>query len=107
MPCDTSQDLTPAKRQRMTDAVERLNKALGNNEVTLVIGAAGSIAFKGWNEREGVADLCAFRRLAASNSANLRRAIMRAEAVSGKTINQRAIINGVHSHDGGKTWGTH
>ena len=107
MPCDTNVNLTPVQRKRMTDAVERLNKALGNNEVTLVIGPSGSVAFKGWNEREGVADLCAFRRLAAMNSASLRRAIMRAEVTSGRKLDQRAIINGVHSHDGGKTWGTH
>lgn len=106
MPC-AALATTPQARARQQSAVERLEKALGNNEAQLVIGAAGSIAFKGWTDREGVSDLCAYRRLAASNSPTLRRAIMRAEAMSGRKINERAIAAGMHSHDAGATWGTH
>jgi len=106
MPCD-SQATTPQARARQQTAIKRLAAALGNNEAQLVIGAAGSIAFKGWTEREGVSDLCAYRRLAAANSPTLRRAIMRAEAISGRKIDQRSIAAGMHSHDGGQTWGDH
>jgi len=106
MPCD-SQATTPQARARQQTAIERLARALGNNEATVVIGASGSIAFRGWNEREGVSDLCAYRRLAASNSPTLRRAIMRAEAMAGRKIDPRAIASGMHSHDSGATWSTH
>lgn len=91
----------------MDRAIKRLNAALGAGTAQVVIGAAGSIAFKGWNEREGVSDLCAYRALAASNSPELRRAVMRAEAMSGRKLDTRAVASGVHSHDGGSTWGSH
>jgi hypothetical protein len=107
MPCISQPNLTPVQVVEMSDAIKRLEKALGNNEASLVIGTAGSIAFKGWNDRAGVSDLCAFRKLASSNSATLRRAIARAEAIAGRSIDQRSINAGVHSHDGGKTWGKH
>ncbi len=106
MPC-AALATTPQARARQQSAIERLDKALGNNEAQLVVGASGSIAFKGWTEREGIADLCAYRRLAASNSPALRRAIMRAEAMSGRKIDPRAIASGMHSHDQGATWSTH
>lgn len=106
MPCTSQPNLTQVQQARMAEAVRRLETALGNNSASLVVGASGSIAFKGWNDREGVSDLCAYRKLAASNSAALRRAIMRAEAMGAK-INPRAIAAGVHSHDSGHTWSTH
>lgn len=107
MPCDSQVNLTVQAKARMTAALERLEAALGNNEAQLVIGAAGSIAFKGWRDNGGLSDLCAYRRLASSNSAALRRAVFRAEALAGRQINPRAVAVGVHSHDQGATWGTH
>jgi len=106
MPCIAAAT-TPEARVRQQSAIERLERALGSNEAQLVIGASGSIAFKGWTDRAGVSDLCAYRKLASSNSATLRRAIMRAEAMAGRKIDARAIATGHHSHDGGATWGTH
>lgn len=31
----------------------------------------------------------------------------RAEVTAGRTLDQRAIASGQHSHDGGRTWGAH
>jgi hypothetical protein len=31
----------------------------------------------------------------------------RAEAIAGRTVDARTIAAGVHSHDGGRTWGNH
>jgi hypothetical protein len=106
MPCTTNPILTPTQRDRQRQALARLQAAIGAGTVQVVI-AKGSIAFKGWaaEDREGVADLCAYRALA--NTPEVRRAVIRAEAATGQRIDPRAIASGMHSHDGGRTWGTH
>lgn len=105
MPCDTIRE--PVKLIQMASALDRLQKALGAGAVSVVIGVRGSIAFKGWDERGGLTDLCAYRKLAARSSPELRKALARAEAVYGRKVNEQAMAAGVHSHDGGKTWGSH
>ena len=107
MPCTSQPTASTLQRQRILDAIKRLDLGLEAGAIKPVIGAAGSIAFHGWGDREGVSDLCAYRALAAANSPALRRAVMRAEAISGRRLDARAIGAGVHSHDGGATWGTH
>ena len=104
MPCDTQKNLTPTQKSRMDAAVKRLDAALAAGTVSLVVGATGAIAFKGWQDKEGVADVCAYRKLLSSNSAALRRALASAEARAGRSVDQRAIAAGVHSHDGGDTF---
>lgn len=107
MPCITQPNLTEQQKARMDAAIARLDAALAAGTASAVIGAGGSIAFKGWGAREGVSDLCAYRKLASENSPALRRAIMRAEVTAGRKIDPLAMAAGVHSHDGGHTWGTH
>lgn len=108
MPCDTRIDESELSRRRMQDALKRLDAALGAGTVSVVVGAQGGIAFKGWTEgREGWSDVCAYRRLASGNSPALRKALARAEALAGRKADPRAIGAGLHSHDGGQTWGTH
>ena len=107
MPCTTQPNLTEIQKARMDAAVARLDAALAAGTASAVIGASGSIAFKGWGAREGVSDLCAYRKLASANSPALRRAIMRAEVMAGRKLDERAILAGVHSHDGGRTFSTH
>ncbi len=105
MPCMTQPNLTPTAKQAQAEAVKRLETALGAGAVKVVIGNNGALAFNGWTERGGVSDLCAYRAL--SNSPALRKAIARAEAMSGRTLNRQAIAAGHHSHDGGHSWGQH
>ncbi len=107
MPCLTQPNMTPVQKQGPRDAIKRLESAIGAGTVRVIIGRSGGIAFSGWAEadRRGVSDLCAYRALA--NSPELRRATMRAEALAGRKIDPRAIASGMHSHDGGNTWGTH
>ena len=107
MPCMDRPNLTVAQKADQQSALARLGAALANGSVTVIIGAQGGIAFKGWTDTRGVSDLCAYRALTAANSAPLRRALARAEAMTGRKVNQAAISQGMHSHDGGKTWGTH
>lgn len=109
MPCDyVRPNITPEKRKaEVKDALAKLERALALGDVTLKVGPTGSIAFVGWDKarRNGVTDLCAYRKLLASGSADLRKAQARAEALSGTKVNPRAIATGEHSHDEGKTWG--
>lgn len=107
MPCITNPDLTPSAKQLQRDAIDRLQKALGSGTVRIVVGRDGAVAFAGWrdDERNGVSDLCAYRSIA--NTPEARRALLRAEALSGNRMDPRAIASGLHSHDGGSTWSRH
>lgn len=107
MPCDTRlrQGQTLSERIDQIDAaLKRLEKYLQGGNVKLNIGPTGGIAFAGWADRDDVTDVCAFRTLQAQNSSALRMAVARAEALSGRKVNQRAIVAGHHSHDGGGSW---
>lgn len=107
MPCTTQPNLTKTQRDRMQDAITRLGSGLANGTASVVVGPTGGISFRGWENKEGVSDLCAYRALAASNSPSLRRSLARAEVTAGRSLDQRAIASGVHSHDQGQTWGSH
>lgn len=109
MPCDTRLKPRQTIQQRATEvraAVDRLSKGLSSGKIKPKIGPQGAIAFEGFtdNERDGVTDACAYRRLMVSGSATAKAAIARAEQLSGRTVNRQALTNGHHSHDGGKTW---
>lgn len=110
MPCDTFIRLgeTPAiQKKRVQSALERLEAALSSGAVKVKVGANGALTFTGWSgkDRDGISDLCAYRKLSTKGSPSLRSAIARAEVTAGRKIDERVIASGVHSHDGGKTWG--
>lgn len=109
MPCTFDAEESPIQAAAQGKAVKRLEELLTAAGVQVVIGERGSLAFKGWQaeDRAGLSDLCAYRRLLAMNSPALRRAVARAEAISGRKLDQRTIAAGLHSHDEGKTWGSH
>ena len=110
MPCDSTprrkgQSLTERKAE-VSAAVSALDRALLRRTVRPVIGPQGAVTFAGWESgREGVTDACAYRRIMATGSALARAEIARAEAMAGRTVNRQAIAAGIHSHDGGQTWG--
>lgn len=105
MPCTTI-NMTDRVKATQEQALERLRKALATGTASVVVGPNGGVAFRGWpGERGMLFDLCAYRKLLASNSPELRRALAKAEAMSGQKVNQATIAAGVHSHDGGQTWG--
>ena len=89
---------------QLKTALDRLEKYLDDGTVNVVIAADGAVAFRGWEDNDGVADVCAFRRLSIENSFALRSAISRAESLTGRKVNQHAVAAGHHSHDGGETW---
>jgi len=92
------------RMKEISAALLQLESQLQSSSVKVQIGATGAVAFTGWNDRRKISDACAFRSLTAKNSWALRQAVARAEAMSGRKVNQRAVAAGVHSHDGGRTW---
>lgn len=112
MPCDTRLREGQKLVDRMAEvkkALEDLQRRLGQGIVSVVIAPNGAVVFKGWaqTERQDLSDACAYRTLAANGSWELRRAVAKAEAMQGRKVNPQALTAGWHSHDGGKTWGTH
>jgi hypothetical protein len=110
MPCYTktlkNQSLQ-SRQKEIEAALKRLESYLQTGTVTAQIGPQGAIVFKGWGDRDGVTDVCAYRSLSLSNSWALKQAVARAEVMSGKKVNAQAIASGLHSHDGGHTWSAH
>lgn len=107
MPCDTRLRAGQTLVQRIDQvkvALSRLERYLQTGTVRIGISTNGAIAFQGWQDRDDVSDVCAYRTLTAQSSWALRQAVARAEATSGRKVNARAVEAGVHSHDGGKSW---
>jgi hypothetical protein len=88
-------------------ALTRLEAYLQGSKVRIGIAPNGAVTFVGWQDRDDVTDVCAFRTLAAKGSWSLRQAVAKAEAMSGRKVNAQAVAAGWHTHDNGKTWGTH
>lgn len=94
--------------KRQETALDKLRAALKAGSVTLKVDrATGAVAFVNWRaeDREGLADVCTVRKLLASNSPEMRLALMKAEALAGRKMNASALAAGIHSHDGGQTFG--
>lgn len=99
----------PQRKKQIEEAVERLNKALAVGDVKLKVGPQGAVTFVGSAVAgilgaNKISDTCAYRKLLASGSPALRKAIVTAEATAGRKIDPQAVGGGTHSHDGGKTW---
>jgi hypothetical protein len=110
MPCDTrtssGQTLSERKSQVRT-AIIQLDALLKKRLVKPVVGPQGAVAFLGWPDalRGAVSDACAFRIIMATGSAIARAEIARAEQMAGRTVDRKMLTSGVHSHDGGQSWG--
>jgi hypothetical protein len=96
------------RAEEVRRAVLGLDAALRMGGVRAVVGPQGAITFAGWNnERDGVTDACAYRRIMATGSSMAKHAIARAEALAGRTVDRATLSTGLHSHDGGKSWSKH
>jgi len=110
VPCDTK--LKP--RQTISQRAEEVRKVVYDVNSLVATGRVrpvvdrrtGAIAFDGLDEniRDGVTDACMYRRLMATGSSLTKAAIQRAEQIAGRSVDRKVIANGVHSHDGGRTW---
>lgn len=112
MPCDTK--LKPKQTiQQRADEIRRmvatLASGLASNRIRVNVGPTGGVAFIGLTaeERDGVTDACAYRRLMATGSPLAKAKIAAAEALAGRSVNREAVAHGHHSHDGGRTWHNH
>ena len=109
MPCDTrlkeGQTITQRKEEVRT-AVDRIAKGLAAGRIRAQVGPQGAIAFAGITreERDGVTDACAYRRIMTTGSSLAKAAIARAEQIAGRSVDKKVIGQGVHSHNGGRTW---
>lgn len=109
MPCDTKLKPGQTIKQRIAEVremVAKLSASLAAGRVRAKVGAEGGIVFEGLTDedRNAVTDACAYRRLMVSGSALAKAKIAAAEAIAGRPVNRQAIGQGLHSHDGGKTW---
>ena len=106
MPCDTklkpNQTITQRKLE-ITEVVDRIQKGLLSGSIKLRLSPQGAVAFDGIDDgaKNNVTDACAYRRIMATGSALAKAKLQAASALLGKQV---VTTNGVHSHDGGKTW---
>lgn len=112
MPCDRKLKQNQTIQQRVTEirkVTENLVKAIAMGRVKAKVGPQGAIAFIGLSdeERDGVTDACAYRRLLTSGSPSALQAIARAEALAGRSVNRQTVAVGAHSHDNGVSWHSH
>ena len=112
MSCDTRlkpKQTISERADEVRKAAAKFANALANGSARVVIGPQGAVAFEGMSEqdRDGVSDACAYRRIMVSGSALAKAKIAAAEQRSGRAINRAVVGQGAHSHDGGKTWHSH
>ena len=112
MPCDTRLKPKQTLQQRADEVrkmVAKLGAALISGRVKAKVGPQGAIAFEGVSneDRDGVTDACAYRRLMVEGSPLARAQIARAEQMAGRSVDRSVVAHGVHSHDGGHTWHNH
>lgn len=112
MPCDTRLRKNQTISERKTEvkkAVSVLDKLIAQGQVRVKVGPQGAIAFTAWgdNERSGVTDACAYRRIMMTGSVLAKAKIAQAEAMAGRAVNKQIVGQGHHSHDGGLTWHDH
>lgn len=119
MPCDTipvdyqGRPINIERRKaEVSNAIAILDAALKKRKVKPVVGPQGAITFAGdeWAEikaRSRLTDACAYRRIMATGSALAKAEIARAEQMAGRSVDRKVLAAGIHSHDGGRTWGGH
>lgn len=112
MACDSRLRQGQSLAQRMAEvkaALARLEAQLKAKSVKVVIAPNGAVTFTGWKDtdRNGMSDACTYRTLTAAGSWELRQAVARAQAESGRQVNPQAVAAGWHSHNGGQTFEKH
>ena len=96
-----------SRNEEIKRALAKLEAELNLGRVGVKIAPNGAVAFTGWkpDDRGDVSDVCAVRTLTAEGSWAFRQALAKAEMQQGRKMNPHVVASGVHSHDGGKTWG--
>lgn len=118
MPCDTrlrDNYRNSGRRQTITErkaevkqVVYDVNSLVATGKIRPVVDKkTGAIAFEGLSDtiRDGVTDACVYRQLMTTGNTLTKMAIQRAEQLAGRTVDNKAVAQGIHSHDGGRTFG--
>jgi hypothetical protein len=105
MPCDTRlkpKQTISQRKEEITKVIARLSAGLVSGSIKVKLSPQGAIAFQGLTDqdRDGVTDACAYRRLMATGSALAKAKVQAAQTLLGKPV----LTHGAHSHDGGATW---
>jgi len=94
------------RAEEVRSAVGKLDALLKKRRVKPKVGPQGAITFDGWKDedKDGVTDACAYRRIMSTGSSLAKAEIAKAEMLAGRQVDKKIIGQGVHSHDGGETW---
>lgn len=103
MPC-TARVTTPALRLKRDRELARFREGIRNGKITAKVSPVGAVAFKGF-ESDLLSDICVMRMELARGNVDLRCTLARAEAAAGRKVSAEAVSSGLHSHDGGESWG--
>lgn len=110
MPCDSvrsnPQQTVSERMAEVRSAAARIAALLAAKKVQVKIGPQGAVTFIGISDqdRAKMTDACIYRRVMASGTHGARQAIVKAEQLAGRTVDKRVVAQGVHSHDGGRSW---
>ncbi len=111
MPCDTRLKPRQTIAERKTEIIKAIGKVQAGilkGRVKMKVGPQGAVVFEGiGEERDGLTDACIYRRIMATGSALAKAELLKAEQMSGRSVNKQVIGQGAHSHDGGVTWHNH
>ena len=111
MPCDRvrlSPEQTLAQRAaQIRKAGMAIDALIAGGQVRVKVGPQGAITFTGIPDdtRVGITDACVYRRIMTSGTHAAKQAIVKAERLAGRAVDKKVVGVGVHSHDGGRTWG--
>ena len=98
------------RKQEVKQTVTDVNSLIATGRVKVIVDKkTGAIAFVGLNaeQRNDVTDACVYRMLQTTGSTLTKLAIAKAEQLAGRPVNKQALAAGVHTHDGGASWGSH
>jgi len=96
------------RKAEVKKVIYDVNSLIASGRVKPIVDRlTGAVAFQGFDEnlRDGVTDACVYRQLMISGSSLTKAKIAQAEAIAGRSVNKQALAAGVHSHDGGQTFG--
>lgn len=111
MACETrlkNRQTLAERKAEVKKVMYDVNSLIAAGKVKPVVDRlTGAIAFQGFDDnlRDGVTDACVYRQLMISGSSLTKAKIAQAEAIAGRGVNKQALAAGVHSHDGGQTFG--
>lgn len=111
MPCNTKLKAKQTVAQRAKEvrkAGEAIDKLIASGQAGIKVDRrTGGVAFTGIPDgvRDGMTDVCIIKKIWTSGSHQAKQALAKAERLAGRSVSKQAIEQGLHSHDGGNTWG--